>query len=370
MPVAVIVILILIYFYSLLILLFYMEIDPDETVDDEPEEQTRPLSVIVPYRNEADYLPALMKDLADQTYPGEMYEIILVDDHSADDSYPLVESIAGKEARFHSLQLPTGQSGKKAALFHGIDRAKYDWIIQVDADCRVGPRFLASHMAFLKAHPSDLVAGVVSTGKEKGSFWEVFERLDLLSMSGVAAGSFSAGRPMLCSGANLAYSRELYLETRSFDPEASVASGDDMFLMIGARKLGRKLSYMTDRDSQVLTKAAGNLRSLLSQRIRWGSKTSRYQMADIQLLAVLVSLVNISVLLMPLWLVLFVQAWPWLILALLVKSLADFLILRRMTGMTGTREDLKKFIPVSLLYYPFFLVTVLGALPGRSRWKT
>lgn len=93
-------------------------------------------------------------------------------------------------------------------------------------------------------------------------------------------------------------------------------------------------------------------------------------MADIQLLAVLVSLVNISVLLMPLWLVLFVQAWPWLILALLVKSLADFLILRRMTGMTGTREDLKKFIPVSLLYYPFFLVTVLGALPGRSRWKT
>ena len=92
-------------------------------------------------------------------------------------------------------------------------------------------------------------------------------------------------------------------------------------------------------------------------------------MPDIQLLALLVTLANISILLMPLWAILFPFLWPWLAGAYFVKTLADFMLLYRMTGISGSRKSLKMFLPVSLLYYPYFIVSVLGALRGKYAWK-
>ena len=40
-----------------------------------------------------------------------------------------------------------------------------DWIIQLDADCRIPSGYLSSQMEFLDSHPSDLVAGLVTTGR-------------------------------------------------------------------------------------------------------------------------------------------------------------------------------------------------------------
>ena len=119
-------------------------------------------------------------DLGRQTYPAELMEIILVDDHSADQSASLVASAATKGKHLRCLDLPEGLSGKKKAIAYGVQHAEYDRIIQVDADCSLEPGFIASHMAFLAKHPSDLVAGMVTTRKEGGSFLEIFDRLDML----------------------------------------------------------------------------------------------------------------------------------------------------------------------------------------------
>jgi len=368
MALPVIILLFLIYGYTLLILLFYLEIEHDPDPPGNLKEHPRSVSVVVPFRNEEFHLPGLLEDLSRQSYPAELWEVIFVDDHSMDASSDILAKWTAKSTCIRSLALPPGMSGKKRALSYGIQLAEHDWIIQVDADCRVGPGFISAHLVFLDKHPSDLVAGIVTTSG-KGSFLETFERLDMLALVGSGAGSFSLGRPMMCSGANLSYSRKLHKETRSFDPESTVASGDDMFLMIGARKLGRTLSFITDRESIVRTVPQKDLRTLLAQRIRWGAKAPRYKILDIQLLALLVSLSNISILLMPLWIILFSQWWPWLAGAWMVKTMADFILLYRMTGITGSRGDLKMFLPVTLLYYPYFLVTVLGALMGRSVWK-
>jgi len=361
------------YVYSLLILLFHLEIEREPDMKGNELASPQPLSVIIPVRNESNHLPGLVDDLLKQTYPGKLWEVIFIDDHSEDGSLSVLEDLLKSkipgDRNFYCLSLPSERSGKKAALSYGIDHAKHERIIQVDGDCSLGPRFMASHTYFQNHHPSDLTAGLVSTGKGKGNFLETFERLDLLSLMGSAAGSFGAGRPMMCSGANLSYSRELYRETRSFDPEHKVSSGDDMFLMIGARKLGKNLTFNTDRDSLVFTRPVKTLRSLLAQRVRWGSKSPSYRMTDIQLLALLVSLTQISMFLMPLCIILYTASWPWLAGALFLKTLADFLLLYRITGLTGNRTDLRFFIPVTLCYYPFFLVTVIGALLGKSKWK-
>ncbi len=365
----VIIILIIIYGYSLLILLFYLEIDTDPASTGSVLEHSRSISVVVPFKNEVDHLSQLLEDFRRQSYPADLMEFIFVDDHSTDGSAAMLVSLIEGSEHMRQLSLPTGMSGKKRALSYGIQHAKHDWIIQVDADCRVGPGFISAHASFLEKYPSDLVAGIVSTGTGNGDFLEIFERLDILSLAGSGAGSFNLGRPMMCSGANLSYSKELYMETRIFDPETSIASGDDMFLMIGARKLGKTLSYNTHREAMVFTAPVKDWRSLIAQRIRWGSKTGKYRMPDIQLLALLVALANISILLMPLWIILFPLLWPWLAGAYIVKTLADFMLLFRMTGISGSRKSLKMFLPVSLIYYPYFILTLLGALRGKSVWK-
>ena len=369
MALPVIIFLLISYGYTLLILLFYLEIEQGPDPPGDIMEHSRSVSVVVPFKNEDENLRGLLDDFTRQSYPVEHLEIIFVDDHSRDASATILASITGKNMQFRYLSLPPGMSGKKRALAYGIQHAENDWIIQVDADCRLGPGFISAHMAFLEKHPSDLVAGIVSTRSGRGSFMEAFERLDILALAGIGAGSFSLGRPMMCSGANLSYSRELYRETRSFDPETRVASGDDMFMMIGARKLGKTLSFMTNRESIVRTEPQKDLRSLITQRIRWGSKTGRYKMLDIQLLALLVSLANITMLLMPLWIILYSGWWPWLAGAYLFKTLADFMLLFRMTGISGARSDLKLFLPVSLLYYPYFMLTLPGVFRGRTVWK-
>ena len=369
MALPVFILLLIIYGYVLLILLFYVEIEQDPDPPGNFTENPRSLSVLVPFRNEEDHLAGLLEDFARQSYPVEFREIIFVDDHSEDASASILAEWTGENLGFRHLSLPAGMSGKKSALSYGIQHAEHDWIIQVDADCRLGPEFIAAHMRFLVKHPSDLVAGIVTTGKGTGSLLESFERLDILALAGSGAGSFGMGRPMMCSGANLAYSKKLHEETRSFDPESTVASGDDMFMMIGARKLGKTLSFITDRKSLVRTDPQKDLPSLIKQRIRWGAKTPGYKILDIQLLAVLVSLCNMAIVLMPLWIILFPIWWPWLAGAWILKTLADFLLLFKMTGITGSRSDLKRFLPISLLYYPYFLVTVLGGLRGRTVWK-
>jgi biofilm PGA synthesis N-glycosyltransferase PgaC len=370
MAIPVIIFLLIVYFYVLAMLLCYLEIGKEP--DQEAEGAQLPdmsVSILVPFRNEKDHIGILAGDLGKQTFPQGQWEVLFVDDHSTDDSARILAPMLSERASFHYYRLPPGISGKKGAISYGIQHAAHDRIIQVDADCRITPGFISSHVSFLERNPSDLVAGLVTTGTAGGRFLETFERMDMLALAGVGAGSFNLGRPLMCSGANLNYTRQLYQETRPFDPGSSVPSGDDMFLMIGARKLGKTLTFNLHPQSMVTTFPVKNWKTLIGQRIRWGAKSARYRMPDIQLMALWVSLTNMAVLLLPVWLFLYTGSWPWLAGACAMKTLSDFMLLFRMTGMTGSRKDLILFVPAILLYYPYFLITLLGALLGKTAWK-
>jgi biofilm PGA synthesis N-glycosyltransferase PgaC len=327
------------------------------------------VTVVIPFRNEAGQLPALIGDLLRQTCPGDLFSVILVNDHSTDGSAAVVNSLIAGRAGFSCLDLPDGMDGKKAALLYANSHAETSWIIQTDADCRIGAGFIDAHMGFLEENPSDLVAGLVTTLTGSGRFLEAFERLDLLGLAGAGAGSFHYGRPMMCSGANLLYSKELYMETRMYDPVDKCASGDDMFLLIGARRLGRKVSFNPGRRAMAATGITPGASALIRQRMRWGSKSAYYGMADIQLVALLVALTIMVVLLSPLWMLLLPGSFRWFLPALVVKTGFDFLMLTAVTGATGQQTTLRWFLPVSILYYPYMLVVTAGSLLRRSPWK-
>lgn len=327
------------------------------------------VTVVVPFRDESGSLLSLLDDLASQNVAGGLFQVVLVNDHSTDGSAEIARDFAKSHSHFTCIELPEGNFGKKQAIAHGISQTSSEWIIQTDADCRLEPCFISSHMAFLESNPSDLVAGLVTTTSGSNGFLEAFERLDILALSGVGAGSFSMGRPVMCSGANLLYSKELFLETRRFDPGHKTGSGDDMFLMIGARKLGRKLSFNTSREAAAETEVVQDLFSLVRQRIRWGAKSIYYRMPDIQILAVIVGLANLAVLCAPVWMVVWPVTLKWFVPVLALKLLVDFLVLFRTARLTGQLHTLLWFIPVAILYYPYMAVVMAGSLIGSYSWK-
>jgi len=82
------------------------------------------LSVVVPVYNEEESVPILCESLH-QTLSGmgRSYEIVLVDDGSADGSWDTLKKLAAAEPRLRALRLAQ-QSGQSAALWAGIKAAR------------------------------------------------------------------------------------------------------------------------------------------------------------------------------------------------------------------------------------------------------
>ena len=101
--------------------------------------ETPPVSVIIAIRNGEDALPKLLVDLSLQDYVGEL-EFILVDDQSEDSTKQLIEEMSTKDKRFKYESSENGDSSlnyKKRALDAGIQKARSEWLLFSDADCRL-----------------------------------------------------------------------------------------------------------------------------------------------------------------------------------------------------------------------------------------
>ena len=81
------------------------------------------LSVVVAVRNEESNIGLLLKDLMNQNYANDFYEIIIVDDHSKDSTRTIVINISEENPQCSIRLIQAKSNGKKAALAEGIDTA-------------------------------------------------------------------------------------------------------------------------------------------------------------------------------------------------------------------------------------------------------
>ena len=96
------------------------------------------ISVIIPVYNAEKYIERCVGSILSQTFTD--FELILVNDGSADGSLALCESFAGKDSRVNVVNKTNG--GASSARNYGIDAAKGDYICFVDADDYVGEKYL------------------------------------------------------------------------------------------------------------------------------------------------------------------------------------------------------------------------------------
>lgn len=107
----------------------------------------RPVSIVVPARDEEAALPVLLAALRPQLRPGD--EVIVVDDHSTDATTSVAR--AGGAAVVAAPPLPDGWLGKPWACATGSAAASTDLLAFLDADTRPEPggldRLIAGHAA-------------------------------------------------------------------------------------------------------------------------------------------------------------------------------------------------------------------------------
>jgi glycosyltransferase involved in cell wall biosynthesis len=114
------------------------------------------VSILMPVRNEASFLPQALRSLAAQTF--SEWELIAVDDGSTDETPRILSEAAGADSRIRVL--PNEGEGLVAGLNCGLAACTAPLIARMDADDIAHPERLAEQVRFLAEYPE---VGLVAT---------------------------------------------------------------------------------------------------------------------------------------------------------------------------------------------------------------
>lgn len=328
------------------------------------------VSVVVPFRNEAANVETLLKGLLLQDYDREHHEIILVDDHSEDDTLAMIHAAERATSHVHVVCLPEGIGGKKEAIRSGIGRARGTFIMTTDADCRIPSRWISVTVAYYKHTGASLIAGPVyiSANRNSGLSGKL-QSLEFTSLVATGASMARIGRPVLANGANLSFEKEAY----PAEPSALMPltpSGDDIFLLLHIKNSSPgKIAFLYSEDAVISTAPASGPGEFIRQRTRWLSKGKYYRDAEIIGLAALISLMNLGLLAS----VILAWAIPTAIFLpvalLLMKTITDSIFLY--PWLKFFRQTfLVTLIPLVEIIYPFYMILIgSGTMVGKISWK-
>ncbi len=145
-----------------------------------------PVSIVMPCYNEAETIGEAIESLLRLNYPGEMIEIIVVDDKSKDSSVEIVQKYVDKYHGKVRLIVNSRNSGGAAEPTNiGVRAAKYDFIAVTDADSMPEPDALIKMIGFLQHEPR--VAAVTCAVMARGSK-TFMQRLQMIEYSIIAWG--------------------------------------------------------------------------------------------------------------------------------------------------------------------------------------
>jgi glycosyltransferase involved in cell wall biosynthesis len=198
--------------------------------------QTALASVVIPTYNRSKSLIRTLKAIyCQQLLP---HEVIVVDDHSSDDTTKQCLKILSKKLPFSLVYLRQKNNlGPAAARNMGVMNAKNDLILFTDDDCEPEPCWVLE--LYKKAHDFPEFAGlggpVLTAKKDRiGLFFDYHHMLDP---------KFIGNYPIYLVTANAAYRRDWILRVGGFNEGLSRPGGEDPGLSFKISSAGGKLGF-------------------------------------------------------------------------------------------------------------------------------
>jgi len=353
--------------YVILILLFVVGFDKLKNSTKNQKDATQ-FSVIIPFRNEAKNLPDLLKSIAEIEYNKTLFEIILVDDESTDNSIDIINQFCTKNPTINLKLIKNirqSNSPKKDAISTAISNTKHDWTLATDADCILPKTWLSIFNTCICENNPNMIVAPVSF-KSNNSFLHQFQLLDFLSMQGATIGGFGIQKPFMANGANLAYRKDLFLELNGFRNNDFIASGDDVFLLENFVTHDKsKVLFLKEIKALVTTYPTKNWNELVQQRKRWAAKATHFKSYFAKGIGAIVFFTNIGI---GVSLIISIVN-PVFLLLIVPKFVIDSLLIFKTAHLYQNKINLLSYLK-TLLFYPFFTVYIaVSSLSSPFVWK-
>lgn len=333
------------------------------------------LSIVIAARNEANNIVACIESIHKGTYPISKYEIIVINDHSEDQTVELLQALDIHNLKCLSQQ--EGKYGKKQALELGISQAKGTWIVTTDADCVLGSNWLKTIASYQQIHDNIFIASPVAFDSND-SLIAMFQSIDIMGTMAITLNGIQNQTYHMANGANMSFSKAAFYEVGGFEGNHQLASGDDMFLIQKmATAYPGRIHFLKSKEAIAYTKPEITWSGFIKQRIRWASKSSTYQENGIKKLLILVFLfctsILVNILLIPFFgkcimLVLTIQ--------ISVKLIMDFMMINKVKPFFAIKdedlygESVFKKLVLAAIHIPHIVASgVYGIMKIKTIWK-
>jgi cellulose synthase/poly-beta-1,6-N-acetylglucosamine synthase-like glycosyltransferase len=326
------------------------------------------VSVVIAIRNEQDNIKRLIKNLKSQDYNKDLYDVIIIDDHSEDNSWNLLCNEKLDWPKLKLLSMDDDEHGKKGAILKGVKFSDSEIIITTDADCFFSPNWITLMSSSFSDKKINFVSGPVSF-KESSTIFSKIQDLEFISLVASGAGAIGINRPIFCNGANMAYRREVFMQVNDYSKN-NISSGDDVFLLHMVKKFyPGSIVFLRQYKAIVFTKPLLKFKQFLNQRIRWASKSTNYKDFDTIAVSLLVFFVNISLLVLLILSCFDHTCLNVFILLFSVKLMIDFLFFLPVLNFFKKQGLIKWVLPVQILYPFYITLIVLTSNLFSFSWK-
>lgn len=229
-----------------------------------------PVSILVAAFQEEEAIAETLRSVRDVEYGGTI-ELIVVDDGSLDGTSAAVEYCKGAlfaaspNVRLRLLRLEKN-GGKARALNSGLELARHDLVVTIDADTHLERGSLTAIVERFLSYDRDIaaVAGAVLVGNAHGSLvagaqeWDYFH-----GIAAVKRMQSMYGGTLVAQGAFSIYRRQALIDIGGWPDTV----GEDIVLTWSLLARGHRIGYA--EDAIAWTRAPVTLKGLARQRTRW-----------------------------------------------------------------------------------------------------
>ena len=357
---------IIIISYIILILIFWFGWEKAQPCPHNDADGIK-VSIVFALRNEEENIADLLIDIGAQDYSKKLLELVIIDDHSEDNTVALIQSFiksSSLNVRFESLNQG---SGKKDAISRGISLASNEIILTIDGDCRVSKEWVSSMLRCFSKREIHFVSGPVKLFPQD-TFFQRLQAIEFSSLIVSGAATLSLGWPTMANAANMAFRKNTYDNAKI--NSKGISSGDDVFLLHSISRMYKRGSmFCRDENAIVTTKSATGLSEFYQQRKRWSGKWQHYKDLLTKLLALFIFMVNIAILSVPILVFQDYISWEIAINLFVVKLLFEFWFLREAQKFFKTKFLLYEFIILAIIYPVYVAIMALAGLTGNYQWK-
>lgn len=323
-------------------------------------------SILVPIRNEGSNIAKTLSSILDNNYDKESYEIIVINDHSTDNSKAIVKAFIITHSNVRLLNLANEMTGKKQAVTYGVSQAKGDIMLCTDGDCEVHANWIQGYNeAYNNNKDVKLIFGGVKYNTK--SFFEKLLQMELMGLVGIGAASAKLGHPSMINGANFSYKKEAFDGVNGYEENEHIPSGDDEFLL---RKIFKNypngISFLKNQNTIVNTKPPQSVNELFNQRKRWAGKWKMHKDWFSRLVPAFIFIFN---LLLLSGIVISAFDFNYFILYVLMKPLVDLIYMSSVSNFYSTRIDMLTFLVLQIVYPVYVVFFGISANFGTFTWK-